>query len=470
MKRPTFKLRTRVGFYFLGLVATWTLFVLVLFGDFLSRTSRDLLRERGAELTRVLTMQSALLMYYEDMTSLSRLLEERTKPPSDVRYVMVLNNSGGVVWSTFDKGVPQALLRLPHSAPIGSDVKVQLIEAHGEQIYDYESSQAGIRLRLGMSVTPVQRFASELTTYILWIGVAGLLAVFAVALHVSRPVEALTVAVAKSAEAAGLRGLNPLDGTLETSALAGWFNDTLSRLEERTRQLGQSEKLAYLGEISTSIAHEINNPLGIIVLNAGFLAKRVSSGEIKPPVADEIQRLWTAAMRATLASQKLLQFSRYSTKGGAIRRRAASPEPFIRETVELLQDRIHLADCSVELDIPEGVRAVSLDHQAIQQVLFNLLTNALDASPSGGKVTVRVRADEDAFVLAVEDQGSGMSEEQIAHAKEPFFTTKSPGKGTGLGLAISDGIVRQHGGELILESVPERGTTATVRVPIGVAT
>lgn len=469
MKSPAVKLRTRIGFYFLGLVATWTLFVLILLGDFLTRTSRQLLRDRGAHLTRMLAVEAAPLVHYDDIQSLARLFAERTKPPSDVRYVIVLKSSGDVVYSSFPSGVPLRLLSVPHPTEVGPAVAVQLIQTRDEQLYDYEAVETGIRVRMGMTLTPVQSFAQQLTTHILWIGVAGLLAVFAVALHVSRPVEALTVAVARSAEAAGIQGNTPLDGTLETSALAAWFGEALGRLEEKTQQLDKSKKLAYLGEISTSIAHEINNPLGIIVLNAGFLARRVSSGELVGPAAAEVERVRGAAMRATLASQKLLQFARYSMQRTGIKRRPVQPEPFVRETVELLRDRIRLSECTVEVEIPPGLPAVSLDPQAIQQVLFNLLTNALDASPAGSHIRVRAEVTSGVFALSVVDEGRGMTQEQIARAKEPFFTTKDPGKGTGLGLAISDSIMTSHGGDLSLESAAGQGTTVTLRVPLGVS-
>ncbi len=470
MRAPAVKLRTRIGLYFLVLVATWTVLVLVLLGDFLSRTSRQLLRERGADHARVVALECAPLAHYDDVASIAKVGTDRIRPPSDVRFIIVFGNGGEVVWSTFKDGVPEPLLHVPHPTRSGADVGVQLIETAEEQLYDYEVVHGGVRVRMGMSLMSVQVFAQEITTYILWTGMATLLAVFAVALHVSRPVEALMVAFARSANADGtIREHDPLYGTVETSTLADWFQHVLARLEERTRQLDRAQKLAYLGEISTSIAHEINNPLGVIVLNAGFLAKRVASGEITPPVATEVERVRSASMRATLAAQKLLEFARYSTQRSGVKRRPVQPEAFIRETVELLRDRIRLADCTVEVEVPAELPTVSLDQQGIQQVLFNFLTNAIDASPTGGKITIFAEVTGGAFVMKVSDEGRGMDDELLKHAKEPFVTTKEPGKGTGLGLAISDSIVIRHGGQLSLVSRPGQGTTATVRIPIGVS-
>ena len=186
-------------------------------------------------------------------------------------------------------------------------------------------------------------------------------------------------------------------------------------------------------------------------------------------MATEVERVRSASMRATLAAQKLLEFARYSTQRSGVKRRPVQPEAFIRETVELLRDRIRLADCTVEVEVPAELPTVSLDQQGIQQVLFNFLTNAIDASPTGGKITIFAEVTGGAFVMKVSDEGRGMDDELLKHAKEPFVTTKEPGKGTGLGLAISDSIVIRHGGQLSLVSRPGQGTTATVRIPIGVS-
>jgi len=465
LKRPALKLRTRISIHFLALVGTWTLFVLILLGNFLTQTARDFFRDQGAQLAQLVAVECAPLVHYEDLTSLAKMLEQRTKPPSHVRYIFVTMDNNQVVWSTFSGRTPPALVNLEHTKNPGEDVAVKLIKLGDEQLFDYAAEKAGVRVRLGMSLLPVQAFTHDVTTYILWIGVAGLLGVFAIALHVSRPIEALTTAVVKAAELdPRLRSQGLLQGTAETSTMAEWFQNVVTRLEESTRQLDTSKKLAYLGEISTSIAHEINNPLGIIVLNADFLARRARAGKLDPDVAEEVERVCSAATRATLAAQKLLQFARYSTQRSPAKRKRVRPEPLIRETVELLRDRIVLADCRVEVNIAAELPRVPLDQQGIQQVLFNLLTNALDASKDGD--TVRISAEvSDAFLLSVADEGCGMSDELLAQAREPFVTTKELGRGTGLGLAISESIVKTHDGELLIETSPG-GTTVTVRLPL----
>lgn len=463
MKHDALKLRTRIGFHFLGLVSTWTLFVMVLLGHRLSEKSQELFRGRGAELARAVAIECAPLVLHDELSSLTDVLATHMRRPADLRYIIVRRSDGEVLASTFSDGIPRDLLHLSHPLLAQDDVRVQLIDTERERLYDYSALASGVEVRLGLSLTSVQLFAQEVTMYMLWIGVAAFLAVLGVTLHVSRPVEELASAISRQSG-------RPLelssDGTLETSALAGWFRTMSQRLEESTRRLDQSKKLAYLGEIAASIAHEVNNPLGIISLNSGFLARRVGQGEVVGPAATEIARINAAATRATFAAQRLLQVARYSTHNTEMRRRACRPKTMIAETVELLRDRFSVAGCELVLDVPDDLPAVALDQQGIQQVLFNLLTNAIDATPSGKSITVSARVEGDTFVLAVADQGVGMSDELLRRATEPFVTTKEAGKGTGLGLAVSDSIVRGHGGKLQLASVPEQGTTATVYLPL----
>jgi signal transduction histidine kinase len=463
MKHEAIKLRTRIGFHFLGLVSTWTLFVMVLLGHRLSEKSEELFRGQGAELAHGLAVECAPFVRHDELASLSDFLTERMHRSFDLRYIIVRRGDGEVLASTFPAGIPVDLLHLSHTKVAQPDVRVQLIDTERERLYDYTAEASNVQVQMGLSLTSVQLFAQEVTMYMLWIGVAAFLAVLGVTLHVSRPVEALATAIATQS---GVPVEAAFDGTLETSALAGWFAHMSQRLDESARRLDQSKKLAYLGEIAASIAHEVNNPLGIIALNSGFLTKRVAAGEVTGPATNEIERVRAAASRATFAAQQLLQVARYSTRSTETRRKAFRPKPMIAETVDLLRDRIRVSRCNVTMDVSDDLPSVSLDQQGVQQVLFNLLTNAIDATPPDKNITVSAQVTEDSFVLTVVDQGKGMNEELLQRATDPFVTTKDAGKGTGLGLAISDSIVRGHGGKLVLASAVGTGTTATVSLPL----
>lgn len=460
------RLRTRIALYFVALLVSWTFLVMGSINYLLSDTSRRLLREEGNRIVRTLADQSETFVHYEDTLGLAACLERQRKTHSGIRYIAVLGDDGIPIWSTFPQGgLPQGLLAVPYEPPPGQDVSVRLLRSAGELLYGFECRKGGIRVRMGLSLSPIQETVRTLMTSVLWIGAAGFLAVFALALYVSRPVETLTRMIERAVHLdRETGGVEPLPATEETLAIANRFNELVGRLEERDRQLDVSKKLAYLGEISANIAHEVNNPLGVIVMNSDFLLKRCRSGQIDSGAAEEVERLCLASKRATLAVQKLLQFARYSVRGDDPRHRKARIAPLLQETAALLQDRICSSRSRVRIEVPDALPPVSCDEQGIQQVLLNLLTNALDAGPEEGEILVRAAQAPGTLSIQVVDQGPGMDPEVLRRAKEPFFTTKE--HGTGLGLAISESIVRAHGEELTLENKPDGGTSVTVQIPV----
>lgn len=467
MKSPAIKLRTRIGLYFFALLLAWSVIIFLSLEALLSWKFRELFKERGIAAARTLLSDCTPLVLHEDTAALGSFPTRAMRANPDLRYVIVLDDRGTVLSSSLPGGLPRDLANLRAPGAVGEDVTARLIRSRNELMYDYAAAKGPAQVRIGLSLTPAQEFIVQTATYMLWVGVAGLLAVFTIALHVSRPVEALTGAIQKAVELHDRTGAPGEDGaTLETSMIASRFSELVARLEERTHQLDAAKKLAYLGELSTCIAHEVNNPLGVVVLNSEFLWKRCQKGELGPGETKEVTRLRLAAKRATLSVQRLLQFARYSMRSVDPPRNTLRLETLVGETLELLSDRLQVSGCTVRTEIPPGLPPVLCDEQGIQQVLFNLLTNAADASPPGGEILIRASADAEMFRLDVIDRGSGMSEAVLRRAKELFFTTKEHGRGTGLGLHISDSILRKHGGRLELASAPGAGTTASILIPL----
>ncbi|RMF21563.1 MAG: hypothetical protein D6760_09220 [Deltaproteobacteria bacterium] len=468
------RLRTRIALSFIAVLALWTIVGAASLQYVLSQTAHRFVRERGVETTRALTVECVPLVYYEDLTGLARLLEKQMRSVPDIRYVLVLGDTGNLIYSTFPRGVPADLLAVHHPETAVGEVSSLLIRADGELMYDYLARERGVRVRLGLSLAPAQRLIHETFNAVLrWGGAIGLAAVFGIAFYISRPVESLSQAIEKAVvldrRTGEVQSEEPAAhswGTVETTAIADRFQQLMERLEERTRQLDASKKLAYLGEISTSIAHEVNNPLGVIVMNAGFLAKRAQRGELPPDAVIEVERLSAAAARSTRAVQKLLDFARYSTGRAPAAYEPVDVRRLIEETTALLQDRIVGARCRLEIDSADDIPLLYCDEQGLHQVLFNLLTNALDASSEGGVVRISVVWDGHILALEVTDEGVGMDPDTLEKAREPFFTTKNPGQGTGLGLAISESIVRRHGGRMHIKSAVGRGTSVRVEIPI----
>ncbi len=466
------RLRTRIAISFIALLALWTALSMATLEYLLSRTAYRFVRERGVETTRALTVECVPLVYYEDFTGLAELLAKQMRSVPDIRYVLVLGESGNLIWSTFRAGVPSDLLKVHHPQAALGEVTSVLIRFGDELVYDYQARERGVRVRLGLSLVPARRLIEQTFGMVLrWGALLGLAAVFGIAFYISRPVEQLSrsveaaVTLERKLDGTAATGAILAAETAETTLIADRFTELLARLEERTRQLDASKKLAYVGEVATSIAHEINNPLSIIVMNAGFLAKRARRGELPPGAVAEVERLAQAAERSTLAVQKMLDFARYSTGRLPSAKVETDLRRLLEDTISLLRDRLEAAQCTVAVHLPDDLGPVVCDEQGLHQVLFNLLANAIDASPPGSEIKVALAANESSLSIEVTDQGAGMDAQVLARAREPFFTTKEPGKGTGLGLSISESIVQRHGGTMQIESAPARGTRVRIVLP-----
>jgi len=239
------------------------------------------------------------------------------------------------------------------------------------------------------------------------------------------------------------------------------------------RQLQQARRLEALGRVAGGVAHDFNNLLTVIL---GFSDVIVRGLDRRSPLlepASEVKRAGEAAARLT---RQLLEFSRKN-------RDAATPlwiDDVLGETRGMLE-RVLGADVALELRAGAPETLVEIDRGQLEQVILNLVMNARDAMPAGGRLVVRTAlaggpddpgrarlapARGPCVALAVADSGTGMSADTIEHAFEPFFTTKANPNGTGLGLATVYGIVRQCGGGIGIESRPGGGTTMTVYLPI----
>lgn len=465
LPRPL-KLRTRIAGAFILTFSAWSVLTIVGFGYLLSDSSRHFYREQeGVHLARTLVAEAAPLVYYEDLAGLASLFDRQTKTIPYTRYLVVLNGMNRPIWSTFPNGVPKNLLNVPHHPIEGKDVSIQSIRSDGERLYDYEARKGDVRIRMGLTAAPLHAMIRRVIRYASLLGAAGLAAVLILAFSISRPLETLSAALERAVRLDRKTGGPGIGSdTMETLRIEQHFHTLMDRLEERTRQLDSAKKLAYLGEISASIAHEVNNPLGVVALNAGFLSNRVKAGEFNSQAAEEVKRLQTASKRATLATQKLLQFARHTTQNGAMRPHPVRCAPLVNECIELLEERLRQTRCTLRAELPPDLPDIVCDEQGIQQVIFNLLTNAIDSSPDGSEITLTLALDGRTLVLRVSDRGHGMSEDALQRAVEPFYTTKKDG--TGLGLAISHAIIQAHGGRLTFDSREGTGTTATVRIPV----
>jgi two-component system NtrC family sensor kinase len=248
-----------------------------------------------------------------------------------------------------------------------------------------------------------------------------------------------------------------------------------TKVEERTQQLKaaqkkllQSDRLASLGQLSASVAHEINNPVSG-VLNLSMLLQRMLKDDGIPPgrIAEfrkYLGQVTSETARVGRIVSDLLAFSRR----GKPQRAQADLNRVVRTTLSLVEHKMKLSNVALEACYCEELPSVPCDASQIQQVVLNLVLNAAEATQSRAerRVSVTTAAQAGAVLLQVTDHGEGIPPENLSKIFDPFFTTKSEGKGVGLGLAVSYGIVEAHGGDIEVRSTVGEGTTFTVSLPL----
>jgi CheY-like chemotaxis protein len=231
---------------------------------------------------------------------------------------------------------------------------------------------------------------------------------------------------------------------------------------------GQAIHYASLADLAAGIAHEINNPLAIILEAAGWIGDLLDEEELKEsPNADEIRRalrkITTQGGRCRDITRNLLSFARRT----GVKLEQLQLNDLVRELEEAFTKRAQERRVEIVTELAPDLPAAQLPATEMQQVLTNLIGNAIDAlQPDGGRIVIRTRRVEEELHLEVADTGPGIPPSVLPRIFEPFFTTKPVGKGTGLGLAVCAGIVSSLGGAIGVESGPERGTTFHVTLPL----
>jgi PAS domain S-box-containing protein len=232
-------------------------------------------------------------------------------------------------------------------------------------------------------------------------------------------------------------------------------------------QVTQSAKMASLGVMARGIAHELRNPLGIISASAQLLSEH----EGEPAMCDEcIEKILAATQRASLIIENLLKFARPQEE----HMMGVDVNELLQQTLPLLANQMTLQRVKWEINLSPALPSVYGNPGLLQQVLTNLILNACNAMPTGGRLTITTQvtsagpAESGSMVeILVADTGQGIAPEHLPKIFDPFFTTMPVGKGIGLGLSISYSIVQQHGGTVDVQSRVGQGTTCIVRLPCG---
>ena len=295
---------------------------------------------------------------------------------------------------------------------------------------------------------------------ILVVGTLATMLVFRASTLFTRPITHM-IEVIRRVKGGNLEAKMIVAGQDELAEMAGAFNrmtDIIRHNKEMEASLAQQGKMASLGVLSSGVAHEINNPLGVILGYAGYLEGKMAEDDPNYRYIHEIKR---ESKRCKKIVQDLLSYARTPRP---------SLEPvdlnrLLTQIVDFAANHTDMRNVIIDTDFTPSLPKVMLDGDQMRQVAINLILNAGGAMPEGGRLIVRTEAIEGNRVeIAFIDTGCGISPESIEKIFEPFYTTKE--RGTGLGLAITRQIIEQHHGEITIESTPGEGTIVRVTLPI----
>jgi len=248
----------------------------------------------------------------------------------------------------------------------------------------------------------------------------------------------------------------------ELEATCVELQESHQELEATHQRLVQSERMASMGQLSAGVAHEINNPLGTVLIYSHMLLRQIKDAD---PIRADLQMIANEAQRCKGIVRGLLDFARQSR----VTKTPTDLAALAHEVIVPMTPRAEAARVRLWVDMPDDLPVMMVDKDQIKQMILNLVGNGIDAIAHGGEVSIKAHLmpGGDSVAIEVRDNGVGIPAENLSKLFTPFFTTKEMGKGTGLGLAIAYGIVKMHSGDISAQSREGKGTTFTVCLPVG---
>lgn len=317
-----------------------------------------------------------------------------------------------------------------------------------EDEFYHEANKIKIRILLSMAFL------------IIVVGVVAAALVFRASTIITSPITHM-IEVIRRVKRGNLEEKMTVEGQDELAEMAGAFNrmtDIIRHNKEMEATLAQQGKMASLGVLSSGVAHEINNPLGVILGYAGYIEGKMSEDDPNYKYIHEIKR---ESKRCKKIVQDLLSYAR--TPRPSLER--VDLNGLLSQIVDFAANHTDMRGVTITTEFAPTLPQVMLDGDQMRQVAINLILNAGGAMPEGGVLLVRTeQRDTEHVQIAFSDSGCGIPPESIEKIFEPFYTTKE--RGTGLGLAITRQIIEHHHGEIAIESTPGQGTTVRVTLPI----
>jgi len=291
----------------------------------------------------------------------------------------------------------------------------------------------------------------------------GMILIIFLAKRYTHPIQRLAINVRKVA-AGDLSVTVPVESADEIGELAESFNEMVHQLRERKdleERLREAEHLSRVGQLASGIAHEIRNPLNYISLAIDHLKSEMTASS--PGKLSEIEKIAdTIKEEVRKANYMVLNFMNYG-RPLKLRRTDVAFQDLVDRALTVLKDKLKEQKVTVAIDIPSDLPRLYCDQELLRNCLFNFITNGAQSMPDGGELTVSASFADGVFRLTFTDRGTGIAPNDMDKIFQPYFTTKEAG--IGLGLAITERIIKEHGGEIHVESQPGAGTTFTVIMP-----
>jgi two-component system NtrC family sensor kinase len=384
---------------------------------------------------------------------LTTKLSKSTKPHLAAEYVQSIDRL-----KTYKKILSDRLKQPSSQKPLDANTQ-QIIRSIGKDIVTFANNLLKIERR---------RITKE-THNVLWRPLAFMGAMFllflAGAIIVTRKVVKPLAKIEKATEKIARGDFSPIDHpeVMESQVdhLVVAFNRMAQELEARQEQIIHTRKIASLGTLISGTAHELNNPINNIILTIDTLVGgRKITEERRTELLEDILR---QALRASKIVKNLLDFSRAETSGF----NHLNLAEVLKETIRIAMNQIIISNVRLQEEIAKDLPEIKGNRQGLQQVFLNIITNAVQAMQNGGDLTIRLISENGSKIkVSIQDTGTGIPEEHLPNIFDPFFSTKEVGKGTGLGLSVSFGIIKKHGGQILVESKVNKGTTFTVVLPV----
>lgn len=442
----------------------------------------EAIERRGRSICEVMAIPITDALMYEDLglileTGLieSLITEIQTRNRDLVLYVVVTDNQGKVTHSTdwnllgsiFDRALGVATAGgAPMLETLKLDDGTEILE--GRTSLSISSKSWG-SLIVGFSLEPIRQQVRTIAMQAGWVALLLMIGNSAMtAIYVETliwPILGLNRTMKRAARGDLSVRARP-GGSAEVGELAHVFNRMMDEIEEardrekaQRSQLAHTEKMVAVGTLAAGVAHEVNNPLSGILTCIEIMRENLDD---RAMLERYLKLIHDGLRRIEHTVVNLLDFSRE-------RRMELAPTSInhsLRHVAELTKYQFREGHVDVELDLDPGEPFITADQFQIDQLFLNLVLNALQAMPDGGRLTLRTIQEDGRVLAEVRDTGVGIPADMRERIFDPFFTTREVGEGTGLGLTVSDSIVTAHGGKLEIESTPGNGSVFRVSFPI----